>query len=83
MTKIAIVYFSNFKGNTETLAKAIMRGAKSVADTEVVMIHTDDVDEHWQTLHASDAIIFGTPTYIGSVAAKFKEFIEKLAGEVW
>ena len=83
MTKIAIVYYSNFKGNTETLAKAIMRGAKTVPDTEVVMIHTDEVDAHWQTLHACDAIIFGTPTYIGSVAAKFKEFIEKLAGEVW
>ncbi len=83
MTKIAIVYFSNFKGNTESLAHAIKRGAESVLETEVVLIHTDDVDSHWQTLHAADAIIFGTPTYIGSVAAKFKEFIEKLAGEVW
>ncbi|MEM7569815.1 MAG: flavodoxin family protein, partial [Pseudomonadota bacterium] len=25
----------------------------------------------------------GSPTYVGSVAAKFKEFIEKLAGEIW
>ncbi|MFT4560299.1 MAG: NAD(P)H dehydrogenase (quinone) [Gammaproteobacteria bacterium] len=83
MTKIAIVYFSNFKGNTESLAHAVKRGAQSVPDTEVALIHTDDVDDHWQTLHSADAIIFGTPTYIGSVAAKFKEFIEKLAGEVW
>jgi NAD(P)H dehydrogenase (quinone) len=82
-TKIAIVYYSNFKGNTETLAEAIKRGALSVPDTDVLMIHTDDVDTNWQFLHAADAIIFGTPTYIGSVAAKFKEFIEKLAGEVW
>jgi NAD(P)H dehydrogenase (quinone) len=83
VTKIAIVYFSNFKGNTENLAKAVQRGAESVPDTEVTLIHTDSVDEHWATLHAADAIIFGSPTYIGSVAAKFKEFIEKLAGEVW
>ncbi|MCX2980611.1 flavodoxin family protein [Halieaceae bacterium IMCC14734] len=83
MTKIAIVYFSNFKGNTETLAKAVQRGAEAVPGTEVTLIHTDAVDEHWLTLHAADAIIFGSPTYIGSVAAKFKEFIEKLAGEVW
>jgi NAD(P)H dehydrogenase (quinone) len=83
MTKIAIVYFSNFKGNTESLAHAVKRGAETVLDTEVSLIHTDDVDKHWQTLHSADAIIFGTPTYIGSVAAKFKEFIEKLAGEVW
>ncbi|MEM7467902.1 MAG: flavodoxin family protein [Pseudomonadota bacterium] len=83
MTKIAIVYFSDFKGNTESLAKAVKRGAESVPDTEVTLIHTDDVDNQWPTLHGADAIIFGTPTYIGSIAAKFKEFIEKLAGEVW
>ncbi|MFK7829303.1 MAG: flavodoxin family protein [Congregibacter sp.] len=83
MTKIAIVYFSDFKGNTESLARAIKRGAESVPETSVELIHTDDVDQHWPTLHAADAIIFGTPTYIGGPAARFKEFVEKLAGEVW
>lgn len=83
MTKITVVYYSNFKGATEQLAKAVARGAESVPDTDVMLVRVEDVDEHWQRLHDSDAIIFGTPTYIGSVAAKFKEFVEKLAGEVW
>lgn len=83
MTKVTVVYYSNFKGATEQLAKAIGRGAESVPDTDVMLIRVEDVDEHWQRLHDSDAIIFGTPTYIGSVAAKFKEFVEKLAGDVW
>ena len=83
MTKISIVYYSNFKGATEQLALAIGRGAESVPDTDVQLIRVEEVDEHWQRLHDSDAIIFGTPTYIGSVAAKFKEFVEKLAGDVW
>ena len=83
MTKIAIVYFSGFKGATEKLAESIAEGAKSVEDTAVTMIRTEEVDSHWQDLAEADAIIFGTPTYIGSVAAKFKEFIEKLAGEIW
>ena len=83
MTKIAVVYFSEFKGNTESLAHAIKRGAESVPDTQVTLLHTNDVDANWSVLHEADAIIFGTPTYIGSIAAKFKEFIEKLAGEVW
>ena len=83
MTKIAIVYFSEFKGNTESLAHAVKRGAESVPDTAVTLLHTNDVDANWPVLHEADAIIFGTPTYIGSIAAKFKEFIEKLAGEVW
>ena len=83
MTSIAIVYFSEFKGNTEQLALAVKRGAESVPDTAVQLIHCDRVDEHWHDLHASDAIIFGTPTYMGGPAARFKAFVEKLAGEVW
>lgn len=83
MNRIAIVYFSSFKGNTERLALAIKRGAESVADTQATLIHTDDVDQHWATLHQADAIIFGSPTYIGGPAARFKGFVEKLSGEVW
>ncbi|MEM7543688.1 MAG: flavodoxin family protein, partial [Pseudomonadota bacterium] len=64
-------------------AKAIARGAESVAGTQVFLIPVEAVDQHWTTLHGADAIVFGTPTYIGSVAAKFKEFVEKLAGQVW
>jgi multimeric flavodoxin WrbA len=83
MNRIAIVYFSGFKGSTEQLARAIGRGAASVDNTEVTLIHTDDVDDNWATLHAADAIVFGSPTYMGGPAARFKEFVEKLAGEVW
>ena len=83
MTQVAIIYFSSFKGNTERLAQAVKRGAESVPDTTVTLIHTDDVDQHWASLHAADAIIFGTPTYFGGPAARFKEFVERLAGQVW
>ena len=82
-TIVTIVYHSNFKGSTERVAMAVERGASSVEDTDVKLVRVEEVDANWDRLHASDAIIFGTPTYIGSVAAKFKEFIEKLAGEVW
>ncbi len=83
MTSICIVYYSNFKGATQVLAEAHRRGAESVPDTTVHMIPVEEVDANWNKLHAADAIIFGTPTYIGSIAAKFKEFVEKLAGDVW
>ncbi len=83
MTKVAIVYFSGFRGCTKVLAEAVARGAESVDEVEVFLVETEEVDKYWQVLNDSDAIIFGTPTYIGSVAAKFKEFIEKLAGEIW
>ncbi|MEM7543836.1 MAG: flavodoxin domain-containing protein, partial [Pseudomonadota bacterium] len=64
--KVAVVYYSNFKGATEQLAKAIARGAESVAGTQVFLIPVEAVDQHWTTLHGADAIVFGTPTYIGS-----------------
>ena len=83
MTKIAIVYYSGFKGVTEKIAEAVAQGARQVPETEAITIHTDSVDNHWQDLGEADAIIFGTPTYIGGPAAKFKEFIEKLAGDIW
>jgi NAD(P)H dehydrogenase (quinone) len=83
MTKIAIVYFSQYRGHTEVLAESIRKGAESVGDVTVVTVSVDNVEDHWNDLHQADAIVFGTPTYVGSIAAKFKEFIEKLAGEVW
>lgn len=83
MTNVCIVYYSNFRGATEQLARAIAAGAETVPDVTARLIPVEAVDDHWAELHAADAIVFGTPTYIGSVAAKFKEFVEKLAGEVW
>lgn len=83
MTRICVVYYSNFKGATEQLALAFARGARTVPEVEVSVFRVEDVDGHWDVLHAADAIVFGTPTYIGSVAAGFKQFVERLAGEVW
>ncbi len=83
MTRITILYYSSFRGQTEKLAQAIQRGAQRVPGTDVVLLKVEDAEQHWQRLHDSDAIIFGSPTYIGSVAARFKQFIELLSGDVW
>jgi multimeric flavodoxin WrbA len=82
-TRITILYYSAFKGQTERLAQAIERGARRVPDTDVRLLRVEDAEQHWQRLHDSDAIVFGSPTYIGSVAARFKQFIELLSGDVW
>jgi NAD(P)H dehydrogenase (quinone) len=83
MVKVCIVYDSSFKGQTKVLADCVSEGARSVEGAEVHVIHVDDVADRWNALHTSHAIIFGSPTYIGSVTGKFKMFIEQLAGEVW
>lgn len=76
MANIAIVFHSGF-GHTAVQAKAVARGAQSVVGSKVDLIPVQEADQHWDTLHTADAIIFGSPTYMGSVSAPMKEFMEK------
>jgi NAD(P)H dehydrogenase (quinone) len=67
------------------MAEAVQAGAGSVANTTVHLIGIDGEDieqgryrnaEVMATLDASDAIIFGSPTYMGGPAAQFKAFAD-------
>ena len=80
---VTVVYFSRYRGATRALAEAVAAGCARVPDVRVTCVSTDDVDDNWDLLHESDALIFGSPTYVGGVAARFKEFIESCAGDVW
>jgi NAD(P)H dehydrogenase (quinone) len=81
--RVVVAYFSGFKGATAALAQAVARGAASVPGVQVTVVNVEDIAEHWDSLHRADAMIFGSPTYVGSVAAGFKQFIERCAGDVW
>lgn len=75
MTSIAIVYHSGF-GHTAALAESVAAGARSVAGSDVHLVAAEDYAEKADILNSADAIIFGSPTYMGSVSAKFKEFMD-------
>jgi NAD(P)H dehydrogenase (quinone) len=79
MSKIAIVYFSGY-GHTKKLAEAVEAGAAGVADASVSLLAVDAEgnlpEAGWAELQAADAIIFGAPTYMGSVPWQFKKFID-------
>ena len=84
MATISIVYHSGF-GHTKVLAEKIMEGADSINGNEVHLLEIkgEDVSNgQWRNetiiekLNASDAIIFGCPTYMGSTSAVFKAFLE-------
>jgi len=76
MARIAITYHSGY-GHTGRQAEAVFAGAQSVAGAEAVLINVAEINEAgWAELAAADAIIFGAPTYMGSVSAKFKEFMD-------
>lgn len=79
MTRVAIVYHSE-KGRTREIANEVANGAGSVAETDVHVMTVNDVD--WKVLESCDAIIFGSPTYMGSVTAPFKKFMDE-SGMIW
>lgn len=82
-TRVAVVYHSAFQGSTARLAERIAKGAASVEGVSVDTVAVEQIDEAWAKLHAADAMIFGSPTYVGSMAARFKQFVEQCAGEIW
>lgn len=89
MATVSIIYFSG-AGHTTKLAEAVQQGVASVAGvkTNLIAINGDDIvkgryknDAVFAQLDASDAIIFGSPTYMGGPAAQFKAFADASAGK--
>jgi multimeric flavodoxin WrbA len=73
--KIAVVYHSG-SGHTEVLARAVARGVAASPGSVVSLLSSRDAPLHWETLRDAEAIVFGAPTYMGSVSAEFKHFME-------
>jgi multimeric flavodoxin WrbA len=79
--KIAIVYDSGY-GHTAKQAQAIAEGAKR-AGAQPDLIAVAGNDAPWDRLEACDAIVFGSPTYNGSVSWRFKKFMEDSTRTAW
>lgn len=74
--KLAIIYHSE-TGNTELAAKLIQEGALTVPGTEVRLISlTKLTAEDEAYIEESQAVIFGTPTYVANMTWKLKEFFD-------
>jgi NAD(P)H dehydrogenase (quinone) len=84
MTTVFVVFYSN-TGHTAVIAEAVARGAGAVEGVEARLLRI--LPEHlvngryrnealMKTLDESDAIIFGAPTFMGSISAVFKAFME-------
>ncbi|MFG2274752.1 flavodoxin family protein [Streptomyces chartreusis] len=72
---VSIAYHSGF-GHTAVIAEAVRAGAVE-AGAEVHLIKVDEItEEQWATLDASDAIVFGSPTYMGTASGAFHVFAE-------
>ncbi|GAA1251335.1 flavodoxin family protein [Kitasatospora nipponensis] len=72
---ISVAFHSGY-GHTTVLAEAVRSGAEAAGAT-VHLIKVDEIsEEHWTLLDTSDAIVFGTPTYMGGAAGAFHTFAE-------
>lgn len=84
MARVAVVYHSQW-GHTKVIAEAVVRGAASVPGTVAELFPVEafgppDAQKQyrgtWDSLAQADAIVWGAPTYMGSVSAAFKQFME-------
>lgn len=79
MSQIIILYHSG-RGHTKKLANFILEGLQSQQTLQAELINVEELDEKaWNKLHQAEAIIMGSPTYMGSVSAEFKAFMDKTA----
>lgn len=82
MARIAIVFHSGY-GHTAKQAEAVAAGARG-AGAEVTSIPVAELAApdapHWATLDAADAIVFGSPTYMGTMSAPFATFKDATSG---
>lgn len=84
MASIAVVYHSGY-GHTQRLAQAVAEGAGA----QLIAIDAEGnlPEGGWEQLAAADAIVFGSPTYMGGPSWQFKKFADASSkpwfGQAW
>ena len=76
---IVIVYHSGY-GHTQKVAEAVAEGSRG----KLLAIDAQGnlPQGGWEQLAAADAIVFGSPTYMGNVSWQFKKFADE-SSKVW
>ncbi len=73
MADVVVVYHSGY-GHTRKQAEAVAQGAE--AALIAISAEGDITGADWAALEAADAIIFGSPTYMGMASWQFKKFAD-------
>lgn len=78
MSDITIVIAScSGYGHTAQIATAVADGARAVPGTQVIRVDVASLsDADWELLDDADAIVFGSPTYMGTASGAFHAFAE-------
>lgn len=81
MAKVVVVYHSGY-GHTKQQAEAVHRGVAGVNGVEAELLTSQQAIDQLDSLDQADGIIFGCPTYMGSMSADMKKFVE-VAAKKW
>ena len=73
--KVFIIYHSGY-GHTKVQAEAVLSGASSVDGVDAELIDAKEAAGDLDKIDQADAIIFGSPTYMGTISAEFKSFMD-------
>ncbi|MFF3321001.1 flavodoxin family protein [Streptomyces sp. NPDC002889] len=73
---VSIAYHSGY-GHTAVVAEAVRAGAAEAGATAHLIKVDEITDTEWELLDGSDAIIFGSPTYMGTASGAFHQFAEE------
>ncbi|MBT0676904.1 flavodoxin family protein, partial [Komagataeibacter oboediens] len=79
MSKVIVVYHSVY-GHTKVVAEHVARGAE--ARLVAIDANGDISDAEWTALNEADAIIMGSPTYMGNVSWQYKKFADATS-KIW
>lgn len=88
MIRVGIVYFSPGK-TLRLLAAALAEGVTATSDSEALLLPIEGrhiIEGRYQNpallqqLDQVDAVVFGSPTYMGGPAAQFKAFADATSG---
>ena len=71
---IVLVTYHSATGNTEKMAQGVAEGAKAVSGTSVVLKRVGEVIG--DDLLSSDAVIVGSPVYVGNMSGEVKTFFD-------
>ena len=73
MAEIVVIYHSGY-GHTKVVAEHVAKGAG--ASLIAISAEGEITEADWSALDAADAIVFGSPTYMGNVSWQFKKFAD-------
>ena len=71
---IVLVTYHSATGNAEKMADGVAEGAKAISGTSVVLKRVGEVIR--DDLLSADAVIVGSPVYVGSISGQVKTFLD-------